>query len=120
MLLISKFPLFFVTLLVVLESISVLSEPIRNKAFNDGISVHEKNSRMIRSDSGADDTISDNITKEDCMQSPEVGPCRAAIKRWYWNGAKYDCDEFLYGGCRGNNNNFETKGECLSACGSFY
>ncbi|XP_009469746.1 PREDICTED: eppin [Nipponia nippon] len=26
------------------------------------------------------------------------------------------CEEFIYGGCGGNRNNFETEGECFQAC----
>uniref|UniRef100_A0A8C3IU00 BPTI/Kunitz inhibitor domain-containing protein n=1 Tax=Chrysemys picta bellii TaxID=8478 RepID=A0A8C3IU00_CHRPI len=45
-----------------------------------------------------------------------VGPCTAAIPRWGYNWHSKKCEEFSYGGCNGNKNNFETKVDCLQAC----
>ena len=53
-----------------------------------------------------------------CQLAPEVGPCDAAIAAWYFNPQTGDCEEFTYGGCEGNENNFESKSACLSSCGS--
>ena len=54
-------------------------------------------------------------TSQDICSLPKVvGPCRADFRRWYYNGDK--CVQFTFGGCRGNENNFETEVECLQAC----
>uniref|UniRef100_A0A8C8S2X0 BPTI/Kunitz inhibitor domain-containing protein n=1 Tax=Pelusios castaneus TaxID=367368 RepID=A0A8C8S2X0_9SAUR len=45
-----------------------------------------------------------------------VGPCTAVISRWFYNWRTKTCEEFSYGGCNGNKNNFETKAGCLRAC----
>lgn len=36
--------------------------------------------------------------------------------RWYYNYADGLCDEFLYGGCGGNQNNFNTEEQCQDRC----
>ena len=51
-----------------------------------------------------------------CSLPPDPGPCKALIPRWYHNAATGQCEEFIYGGCEGNANNFETKLACEQAC----
>lgn len=43
------------------------------------------------------------------------GPCTAAFNRYYYDGNGL-CRPFVYGGCDGNENNFETREECEAAC----
>uniref|UniRef100_A0A452IJP9 BPTI/Kunitz inhibitor domain-containing protein n=1 Tax=Gopherus agassizii TaxID=38772 RepID=A0A452IJP9_9SAUR len=50
----------------------------------------------------------------------EMGLGAAAIPRWVCNWHAKKCEEFSYGGCHGNKNNFETKVDCLQACKGFY
>ncbi|XP_043242907.1 actinia tenebrosa protease inhibitors-like [Amphibalanus amphitrite] len=49
-----------------------------------------------------------------CRLPKVVGPCLAAIPRYYFNGKR--CAQFIYGGCGGNANNFRTVGECRKTC----
>ncbi|XP_019849765.1 PREDICTED: papilin-like [Amphimedon queenslandica] len=51
-----------------------------------------------------------------CLLPREPGPCRASISRWHYNSQSRQCERFIYGGCRGNDNNFSTKSECESVC----
>ena len=51
-----------------------------------------------------------------CMSPVKVGPCRGHFPRWQYNGASQRCEEFIYGGCRGNLNNYLTRDECTNAC----
>ncbi|XP_048354804.1 papilin-like isoform X2 [Sphaerodactylus townsendi] len=51
-----------------------------------------------------------------CKLPPETGPCRAARLRYYYNPRTQKCEIFTYGGCKGNENQFETLEECEHAC----
>uniref|UniRef100_A0A3B5M0F7 BPTI/Kunitz inhibitor domain-containing protein n=1 Tax=Xiphophorus couchianus TaxID=32473 RepID=A0A3B5M0F7_9TELE len=46
----------------------------------------------------------------------EQGPCRASIKRWYYNKETGICQTFYYGGCKGNKNNYMDENQCKSTC----
>lgn len=50
------------------------------------------------------------------MQESEPGPCTGYFNRWYFESRKMMCVPFIYGGCRGNRNNFLTSQECMEAC----
>lgn len=47
-----------------------------------------------------------------CKLPTEIGPCRALKKNWAYNAVEGKCQEFIYGGCRGNANNFKTEFQC--------
>lgn len=51
-----------------------------------------------------------------CHFEKEVGRCRAAFPRFYYDVTDRTCKTFVYGGCGGNRNNFETKEGCQNAC----
>ncbi len=53
-----------------------------------------------------------------CSLPAVIGSCTAAFQRFFHNPASGVCESFLYGGCGGNENNFETFEECQAACGS--
>lgn len=50
------------------------------------------------------------------MLPEEHGPCKGEFQRWRYEQMKGMCIPFLYGGCRGNRNNFATDTECLAQC----
>ena len=50
------------------------------------------------------------------MEPVDVGPCKAALQRFYYDTATGACREFIYGGCRGNPNRFNSLDECEQAC----
>lgn len=51
-----------------------------------------------------------------CSLPKDVGPCRAGKPRFFYNTATKQCERFMYGGCQGNENNFETIDACKAAC----
>ncbi|EDV57664.1 early lactation protein [Drosophila erecta] len=53
---------------------------------------------------------------EDCHQPKETGRCFALFYRYAYNVDTQSCEEFVYGGCAGNKNNFESKEQCEQAC----
>jgi hypothetical protein len=63
-----------------------------------------------------DCTIDMATAKVICMQESEAGPCTGYFNRWYFEPRKLMCVPFIYGGCRGNRNNFLTAQECNDAC----
>lgn len=46
----------------------------------------------------------------------EVGPCRGVYNRFAYDTSLDRCVSFIYGGCRGNQNNFLTVNECMQTC----
>ncbi|KAF1525131.1 Eppin, partial [Eudyptes chrysocome] len=51
-----------------------------------------------------------------CYLPSVCGSCKALFRRFFFNASSQQCEEFIYGGCGGNRNNFETEGECSQAC----
>ncbi|XP_049267155.1 kunitz-type serine protease inhibitor 6 [Rhipicephalus sanguineus] len=51
-----------------------------------------------------------------CKPTKEIGPCKAGIPRWWFNVKSGQCEKFLYGGCRGNKNNYVNMQECEKSC----
>ncbi|XP_017579155.1 WAP, Kazal, immunoglobulin, Kunitz and NTR domain-containing protein 2 [Pygocentrus nattereri] len=44
------------------------------------------------------------------------GPCKAYEPRWAYSTSQGQCQPFVYGGCGGNENNFETREACEDSC----
>nr|QJB23280.1 TFPI-2 [Sinocrossocheilus bamaensis] len=52
-----------------------------------------------------------------CSDILDKGKCLASIPRYYYNSATKTCEEFIYTGCGGSNNNFISKKSCMDVCG---
>ena len=52
-----------------------------------------------------------------CSQPITPGNCRGYFPRYGFDQATGQCKSFVYGGCGGNSNNFETLEDCKAACG---
>ncbi|XP_036285301.1 tissue factor pathway inhibitor 2 [Pipistrellus kuhlii] len=62
----------------------------------------------------AQDPLGNNA--EICLLPMDMGPCRARVPSFYYNRYTQSCSPFMYGGCEGNANNFETREACKEAC----
>uniref|UniRef100_A0A8C9SHY4 Protein AMBP n=1 Tax=Scleropages formosus TaxID=113540 RepID=A0A8C9SHY4_SCLFO len=51
-----------------------------------------------------------------CLSPPDAGPCDGAFVHFYYNSTLMACENFTYGGCQGNQNNFLTESKCLQSC----
>ncbi|KAM6985048.1 amyloid-beta A4 protein-like, partial [Aplochiton taeniatus] len=60
----------------------------------------------------------EEVVREVCWARAESGPCHAMLERWYFVPEKGRCAPFLFGGCGGNRNNFDSEEYCLAVCGS--
>lgn len=53
-----------------------------------------------------------------CALQVEVGPCRGSLPRWAYNVVAGACQQFVWGGCDGNGNNFVSADTCEATCGA--
>ncbi|KAK7877134.1 hypothetical protein WMY93_032160 [Mugilogobius chulae] len=60
----------------------------------------------------------EEVVRDVCWSEAETGPCRAMLPRWFFDRSEGKCSQFIYGGCGGNRNNFESEEYCLSVCSS--
>ncbi|XP_078077892.1 kunitz-type U19-barytoxin-Tl1a [Mustelus asterias] len=54
-----------------------------------------------------------------CNLQKERGDCAVNILKWYYDKDTGNCETFLFSGCHGNGNQFETKKTCRSLCAAF-
>ncbi|XP_052506420.1 trophoblast Kunitz domain protein 1-like [Budorcas taxicolor] len=53
---------------------------------------------------------------EFCLEPELKGPCKDQLTRYFYNATAGYCKPFVYGGCEGNKNNFQTLSDCLVTC----
>jgi hypothetical protein len=75
------------------------------------------NANNFRTKAACERTCKKRAEPNRCQLSKQPGPCRGYFPRWWFNKATRRCEQFVYGGCQGNANNFATQAECQSACG---
>ena len=56
------------------------------------------------------------LPQDVCSQPMDQGSCSSTLRRFYFNRDTRRCQPFIYGGCDGNDNRFETNEECRRAC----
>uniref|UniRef100_A0A673AZQ1 Amyloid-beta A4 protein n=1 Tax=Sphaeramia orbicularis TaxID=375764 RepID=A0A673AZQ1_9TELE len=60
----------------------------------------------------------EEVVRAVCWARADSGPCDAMLERWYFVPKKGRCAPFLFGGCGGNRNNFDSEEYCLAVCSS--
>ncbi|NWR22113.1 KCP protein, partial [Emberiza fucata] len=53
---------------------------------------------------------------EPCRLPLDEGHCQRYTLRWYYNQRATECRPFVYSGCQGNPNRFQSKEECELHC----
>ena len=61
-------------------------------------------------------SIATASTTNVCDQSYTSGPCKGYFPRWYYSREDNECRQFIYGGCGGNDNRFDSSEDCESRC----
>lgn len=51
-----------------------------------------------------------------CIFPKYAGRCKASFPNYYYNTETKACEEFIFGGCGGNPNNFGTIEDCIEEC----
>jgi len=57
-----------------------------------------------------------NAPEDICKLPKDKGPCRARKPKFYYDSITGACSSFMYGGCQGNKNNFDSIEECEAQC----
>uniref|UniRef100_A0A671XD05 Serine peptidase inhibitor, Kunitz type 1 a n=1 Tax=Sparus aurata TaxID=8175 RepID=A0A671XD05_SPAAU len=102
---------------------------IEKTNFDDQIIVYNLTSGMykfqltVTDNSGQSDSTKVTVlvltpeqSEHHCMAPKKIGPCRGSFPRWHYNAASETCEQFMFGGCRENLNNYLTNDECTNAC----
>ncbi|CAH2320462.1 amyloid 2 isoform X1 [Pelobates cultripes] len=82
----------------------------KDEDYNEETATEATNERTV----SGKDVITD--VKAVCSQEAMTGPCRAMMPRWYYDIRQRKCVRFIYGGCGGNRNNFESEDYCMAVC----
>ena len=57
------------------------------------------------------------LLPDSCGLPPDPGQCKDRLRRFYYNTFSKRCEEFQFGGCGGNDNNFAKLSKCKKKCG---
>ncbi|XP_051938008.1 tissue factor pathway inhibitor a [Hippocampus zosterae] len=60
--------------------------------------------------------LTDAKLPDACSAPVEKGTCDGGVRRFAYHAEARRCQEFLYSGCGGNNNNFKHRRQCIRKC----
>ncbi|XP_046638557.1 kunitz-type serine protease inhibitor textilinin-3-like [Daphnia pulicaria] len=69
----------------------------------------------------AQETITQSNRPDYCSLPPMMAgekKCKSYIPKWTFNETQATCVSYVYGGCNGTKNLFDTEGECQATCRS--
>lgn len=90
----------------------LLVEPQIKRSCEARIELNQQRPCADQSECNMDPSTAETI----CKLAPISGPCRSEYTRYAYNPRTKTCEGFMYGGCRGNENNFLTFDHCMSTC----
>ncbi|XP_035511310.1 WAP, Kazal, immunoglobulin, Kunitz and NTR domain-containing protein 2 [Morone saxatilis] len=97
------------------ESMSWYYEPKRNNCFTFTYSQCNKNRNHFDTYEACMLSCGGELAAP-CSLPSLQGPCKAYEPRWAYSNGLKKCQSFVYGGCGGNENNFESKEACEEMC----
>lgn len=97
------------------ESISWYYESKRNSCFTFTYSQCNKNQNHFHTYEACMLSCGGELAAP-CSLPSLQGPCKAYEPRWAYNTGLKKCQSFVYGGCGGNENNFESREACEQMC----
>jgi spondin-1 len=90
----------------------LLVEPQKEEDCRSKKELHQQRQCTMRQDCIFDYETARRI----CSLEVDAGSCRGAYQRFYYDPSRQSCEEFEFTGCRGNQNNFLTRDDCLNSC----
>lgn len=60
--------------------------------------------------------LSQCISSLACAPAPDRGGCLGRLPMWYYDHKNKQCSQFDYSGCKGNDNKFLRKQDCVDTC----
>ncbi|XP_068083649.1 papilin [Anabrus simplex] len=74
------------------------------------------NNNRFKSQEDCKNTCVEPPGRDSCYLPKIEGPCEGYYPTWYYDVERKQCGQFIYGGCLGNNNKFQTREECEELC----
>lgn len=98
-----------------LEKVSWYFEPKTNNCFSFTHCNNTQTQKLLNTYKECMECCGPELS-ETCGLPTLQGSCKSYEPRWAYSSTLHQCQSFIYGGCEGNNNNFESKEACEEMC----